>query len=156
MKTLLFRSLLISSLVLFSTTNCSTGASLLSSGSKLMTALASNGALSEFTKLLKTPGLDKILGSILKKPFTMLAPTNEALAGLGSDMLNNLMKPENLTSLGNLLKRHIVPGKMSTSDLQKGGVKTSDGKMLDVSGITLGKPIQDQDFNIIPIDKVIK
>jgi uncharacterized surface protein with fasciclin (FAS1) repeats len=104
MKTLLFRSLLILSVVMFSTTNCSTGSSLLASGSKLMTSLASNPLLSEFTKLLKTPGLDKILGGILKKPFTMLAPTNDALSGMGADMLNNLMKPENISSLGNMLK----------------------------------------------------
>ena len=156
MKTLLFRSLLISSVLLFSTTNCNTSSSLLATGSKLFTALQSSGVLSEFTKLLKVPGLDNILGGILKKPFTMLAPTNDALAALGTDALNNLMKPENLASLGNVLKNHIVPEKMSSADLMKGGVKTSSGKSLDLSGASLGTPITDKDFTIIPVDRVLK
>ena len=156
MKPFLFRSLLISAVLLFSTTNCGTSSSLLASGSKLFTALSKSPVLSEITKLLKTPGLDKILGDILKNPFTLLAPTNDALASMGSDVLSNLMKPENVASLGNMLKNHLVPGKKTASELQSGGVKSSAGKTLNVSGMTLGTPIQDQDFTIIPVDKVIQ
>lgn len=156
MKNLTIRAFLLATVMLVSTTNCSTGASLLSSGSALMNALGGNSALSTFTNLLKTPGLDKLLGSVLGGKFTMLAPTNDALSALGTDMIGKLSDPSKVGDLANVLKDHIVPGKLDLASLMKGGVKSTGGKDLDLSGVNVGNAISDGKFNIFPIDKVLK
>lgn len=85
----------------------------------------------------------------------MLAPTNDALNSLGSGALSNLTNPSNLTQLANLLKDHIIPGKLDASSLIKPGLKAASGKALDVSGVKLGDLIGGDKFNVFPIDKVL-
>src|SRR5262245_47658675 len=84
MKKLSIHVLLVALLLSVASIRCSSGASLLKSGSSLMSSLGKVPNLSQFTNLLKTPGLDKLLGGVLKKPFTMLAPTNDALSSAGA------------------------------------------------------------------------
>jgi uncharacterized surface protein with fasciclin (FAS1) repeats len=156
MKYSSIRAFLMAFVLLASTTNCGTSSSLLGAGSSLMSSLGGNAGLSTFTNLLKTPGLDKLLGSALKGKFTMLAPSNEALASLGGDMLGKLSNPSNVGDLANMLKGQIVPGKLDPSALLKGGLKTAGGKDLNLSGVNMGEVIGDKNFNIIPVDKIVK
>jgi uncharacterized surface protein with fasciclin (FAS1) repeats len=155
MKKATLRLLFISFVLIISTTRCSTGASLLGSGSSLLSSLGGNANLSSFSSLLQTPGLDKVLGPALKGKFTMLAPSNEALSKLSPDMLTNLAKPENLNQLGDLMKNQIVPGKLDASSLSKGGLKTAGGKDLNLGGVNLGDAISGKKFNVIPVDKIL-
>lgn len=134
---------------------CGTSSNLLSSGSSLFSALGKNANLSSITNLLKTPGIDKLLGSVMKKPFTLLAPTNEALQSMGADALTNLTKPENINSLANMLKGQIVPGKLDANSIMQSGLKTASGKALDLGTAKLGSLIGDDKFNILPIDKLL-
>src|SRR5262245_51956803 len=134
---------------------CGSSSSLLSSGSQLFSALGGNSSLSTITNLLKTPGLDKVLGSVMKKPFTLLAPTNDAMQSLGADAVSNLTKPENLNSLANLLKGQIVPGKVDANSLMNSGLKSAGGKALNLGGAQLGNLISGDKFNIFPIDKLL-
>ena len=134
---------------------CSSGADLLKSGSSLLSALGGNPNLSSITSLLQTPGLGKMLGGVLKKPFTLLAPTNDALSKLGTDALSKLTSPENMGQLANLLKNHIVPGKLDAAGLAQSGLQSAGGKALDLAGANLGSLISDDKFNILPIDKVL-
>jgi uncharacterized surface protein with fasciclin (FAS1) repeats len=78
------------------------------------------------------------------------------LASLGTDMLGKLTNPSNMGDLANVLKHHIVPGKLDPSALLKGGLKSAGGKNLDLGGVKLGDVMGDEKFNIIPIDKVLK
>lgn len=155
MKNITIRSFLLAFLLLASTTNCGTSASLLNAGSTLMTTLSKNPTLTQFASLLKTPGLDKLLDSVLKGKFTMLAPTNDALKNIGNDMLGKLTNPANVSDLANLVKDHIVPGKLNPSDLVKGGLKTASGKTLNLSGVNMGSAMSNENFNVIPVDKVL-
>lgn len=148
---LLLTGLLISSLQI----QCSSGSKMLSTGSQLFSALGGNSALSSFTNLLKTPGLDKVLGGVMKKPFTLLAPTNDALQSVGGDALGNLTKPENLNSLAGMLKKLIIPGKQDANALMQPGLKTAAGNALDLGGAKLGNLISGDKFNIFPIDKLL-
>jgi uncharacterized surface protein with fasciclin (FAS1) repeats len=52
-------------------------------------------------------------------PFTVFAPTNEAFAKLPPGTVDTLLKPENKDTLTKVLTYHVVPGKLSASDLKK-------------------------------------
>src|SRR6202161_2824257 len=47
-------------------------------------------------------------------PFTVFAPTNEAFAKLPAGTVDNLLKPENLDMLKQVLTYHVVSGRIST------------------------------------------
>ena len=155
MKKLSIQLLLVFLLVTVSHIRCSSGASLLKTGSSLLSALGGNPNLSSLTNLLQTPGLGNLLGGVLKKPFTLLAPTNDALASLGADALTNLSNPNNIGQLANLLKDHIVPGKMDAAGVAAAGLKSAGGKALDLAGAQLGSLISGDKFNILPINKIL-
>lgn len=131
--------------------------SVLSAGSPLISALSGAGNLGSMASLLQTPGLSKVMGSALKGPFTLLAPTDNALASLGKDALSNLTKPENLNQLAGVLSKHIVPGKLDAAGLAKGGLKSAAGGALDLGGVNLGNMLGGgKNTNIFPIDKILK
>ena len=147
--------LLLTVFLLTSAIRCSTGASLLKAGSPLLSSLGNVPSLSSITKLLQTPGLSNLLGGVLKKPFTLLAPTDNALSSLGADAVSNLSNAANVAQLANLLKDHIIPGKLDASQLAQAGLKTAGGKALDLAGANLGSLIGGDKFNAFPIDKVL-
>lgn len=74
-------------------------------------------------------------------PFTVFAPTNEAFAKLPAGTVDSLVKPENKAALTKILTYHVVPGRLSSSDLMriaamrsgKNTVKTVEGEPLSVS-----------------------
>jgi len=146
--------LLLIMFLLTSAIRCSTGASLLKAGSPLLSSLGNIPGLSSITKLLQTPGLGNLLGGVLKKPFTLLAPTDNALSSLGGDAVSNLTNPNNVAQLANLLKDHIIPGKKDAAALASGATAAS-GKALDLAGAGLGNLVAGDKFNIIPVDKVL-
>jgi len=152
MKKLSLHVVMVALLLSVASIRCSSGADLLKAGSPLLSSLGKVPGLSQITSLLQTPGLGKLLGNVMKKPFTLLAPTNDALGALGSSALSALSDP---TKLAGLLKNQIVPGKMDASQLAQSGLKAASGLPLDLAGANLGNLISDKDFNIIPIDKVL-
>ena len=150
-----FKLLLVGIAMLTFTTQCGTTSSLLGSGSSLISSLTKNANLSTITSLLQTPGLDKLLGPVLKNPFTLLAPTNDALSALGADAVGNLTDPANVGQLADVLKNHIVPSKLDADGVKADGLKTAGGSALDLGGINLGDMIGGDGFNVFPIDKVL-
>ncbi len=153
MKKLSIHVLLVALLLSVASVRCGSGADLLKTGSSLMSSLGKVPNLSQLTSLLQTPGLGNLLGGALKKPFTLLAPTNEALSGLTSSAMSGLTS--NVSNLANLLKGHIIPGKKDAASLAQSGVKTAEGTALNLAGANLGSVISDDKFNIIPVDKVL-
>ncbi len=61
-------------------------------------------------------------------PFTVFAPTDEAFAKLPEGTVEDLLKPENLETLQNILLYHVVPGKVMAED-----VVMLDGQMVDTA-----------------------
>ena len=62
-------------------------------------------------------------------PFTVFAPTNVAFAALPQGTVETLLKPGNKAVLTRVLTYHLVPGRLSASDIHKqikagGGVAT--------------------------------
>ena len=156
MKKLSVYALLVILLLSVASIRCSTASSLLKAGSPLLTSLSGVPNLSTFTSLLQTPGLDKLVGGALKKPFTLLAPTNDALSSLGSDAISNLTNPSNISQLANLVKDHIISGKLDAASLMQTGLKAASGKALNLGTAQLGNLIAGEKFNIFPVDKLLQ
>ncbi|MDX1935377.1 MAG: fasciclin domain-containing protein [Capsulimonadales bacterium] len=85
-------------------------------GTMTLTEVASaDPQFSTLVTLLKAAGFDESLSK--RGPLTVLAPTNEAFNKLPSGTVEDLMKPENLTTLQAILKYHLVPGQYVASDV---------------------------------------
>jgi uncharacterized surface protein with fasciclin (FAS1) repeats len=64
----------------------------------------------------------------------VFAPTDEAFAKLPAATLNDLLKPENKKKLQQILTYHVVPGRVSSSDVAKlRTAKTVSGEAVDIS-----------------------
>ena len=108
------------------------------------TAIAA-GNFSTLAKALTAAGLiDTLKGN---GPFTVFAPTDDAFAKLPQQTLSDLLKPENKEKLVAVLTYHVVPGKVTASDVAnisqaitvqgqslkvdtKDGVKINDAKVI--------------------------
>ena len=64
---------------------------------------------------VKAAGLVETLESA--GPFTVFAPTNEAFNKLPAGTVDNLVKPENKSTLTKILTYHVVAGRLSSEDL---------------------------------------
>ena len=85
-------------------------------------------------------GLAEVLGS--EGPFTVFAPTDEAFSNLPSGTVETLLKPENKQDLINILKYHVIAGRVYASDAVKAGkASTLLGRSVDIglmaSGVTI-------------------
>lgn len=88
---------------------------------------------------VKAAGLVETLAG--KGPFTVFAPTDSAFAKLPEGTVPTLLKPENSSALRSVLTYHVVPGKVSATDLvgmieDNGGtaqLKTVQGELLTAS-----------------------
>lgn len=66
-------------------------------------------------------------------PFTVFAPTDAAFAKLPSGTVETLLKPENREKLQNILKYHVVSGKVMAADAAKvSSAKTVEGQELAI------------------------
>lgn len=60
-------------------------------------------------------------------PFTVFAPTNDAFAKLPAGTLDNLLKPENKSTLAGILTYHVVAGKLDAKAIMA-AIKEGGGK----------------------------
>jgi len=89
---------------------------------------------------VKAGGLVDTLNSA--GPFTVFAPTDSAFNKLPAGTVGNLVKPENKDTLVKILTYHVVPGKISTKDIDtaikagggKATMKTVEGDSLTFTG----------------------
>ena len=92
--------------------------------------------LSTLVTAVKAAGLVDTLSG--PGPFTVFAPTNDAFSKLPAGTLDTLTQPENKAKLQDLLKYHVVAGKIDAKklmkDIKKGGgtakLKTVQGEDL--------------------------
>ncbi len=77
----------------------------------------------------KAAGLVEVLSG--DKPLTVFAPTDDAFAKLPAGTVESLLKPENKEKLAEILRFHVVPGRVFSKDvLSKKQLKTVQGGML--------------------------
>jgi transforming growth factor-beta-induced protein len=62
------------------------------------------------------------------KPYTVLAPNDEAFQALGQHTINDLLKPQNKHKLADILKYHVIPGRVYAKQaLGLGSAGTAEG-----------------------------
>jgi transforming growth factor-beta-induced protein len=82
-----------------------------------------------FTTLVAAVKAADLVGTLQGEgPFTVFAPTDEAFAKLPAGTVEDLLKPENLETLTNILLYHVAPGKVMAAD-----VVQLDGQMVDTA-----------------------
>ena len=82
-------------------------------------------------------------------PFTVFAPTNEAFDKLPAGTLDELLKPENVDKLNDILSHHTYVGVIKTDQLTDGqNLGMVDGKPISIK-IVNGKPVVNGTINII-------
>jgi len=99
--------------------------------SNIKQVVSDNKNMTTLKKGVLASGLDKVLSG--NGPYTVFAPSDLAFRKLDSGKFETLLKPENKTKLEDILKYHIVPGKLSYNDLKDGEkLKTVNGQELSV------------------------
>ena len=108
---------------------------------ELAQAASNQGSFTILTKAVQAAGLTSNLTG--EGPYTVFAPTDDAFNALPTGTVDNLLKPENKTKLVQLLSYHVVPGRITSSQLKSGNVKTVAGSNVAVSvsasGVTVNK-----------------
>jgi len=67
-------------------------------------------------------------------PFTVFVPSDRAFEKLGSEIFEDLLKPENKIQLTSLLSRHIIAHKVNFKNLKEGDkLKTLKGNEVTVN-----------------------
>lgn len=92
------------------------------------TAVAA-GSFKTLVKLVKDAGLVETLKS--EGPFTVLAPTDAAFAKVPKAVLKKLAGNKHL--LKDVLTYHVISGKVLSTDLKEGGVKTVQGENVKIN-----------------------
>lgn len=114
-------------------------------------AQAANSAGS-YTTLFKAVQAAGLTDQLTKKgPYTVFAPNDAAFAALPKGTLENLLKPQNKQKLAKILAYHVVPGKVTSSQLKSGKVKTVEGQSVTVK-VTGGSQVGVNNANVLQAD----
>jgi transforming growth factor-beta-induced protein len=108
----------------------------------LLVKAATAGTFRTLINLLVAADLAQTLAD--DGPFTVFAPSDDALNKIPYHDLINLLLPENKAKLTKILTLHVVPGRLKASTLaSKGRVKTVNGAKLNVAenrhGLAIGE-----------------
>ncbi|MBL8876553.1 MAG: fasciclin domain-containing protein [Phycisphaerae bacterium] len=107
------------------------------------------GDFTTLCKLIKAAGLAESLSG--PGPYTVFAPTDEAFARIDPARLESLMKPENAAKLKQILKYHVVKGRVFSDQAVKAGqAKTAAGQSVEIEA--KGKSILINDARVVSAD----
>lgn len=107
------------------------------------------GNFSTLLAAVQAAGLAETLSG--EGPFTVFAPTDEAFSKIPSETLQSLLKPENKSKLVDILKYHVVSGRVYSEDaLEAGAAKTLQGGSIKVS--TSGDAAKINDAKLLKTD----
>jgi len=135
-KTFLLASTLAASLVCSAAAaDCATKATSknsMNSGANLVEVAVATGQFNTLAAALKAAGLVEVLQG--DGPFTVFAPTDVAFAKLPKGTVEALLKPENKSKLQEVLKYHVVAGRVLAKDaLNAGTASTLAGEPVRIS-----------------------
>ncbi len=120
--------------------------STLATGADIVDTAVSAGQFNTLVKAVQAAGLvDTLKG---KGPLTVFAPTDEAFAKLPAGTVEALLKDKE--KLARVLTYHVVPGRVTASQVRPGEVKTVQGQALKVR--TDGDTVTVDDARVIKAD----
>lgn len=90
---------------------------------------ATDGSLKTFVAALNAAGLTQTLRN--SGPYTVFAPTNDAFEKLPPGTWEQLS--EDKVKLAKVLSYHVIPGKVTVSEVKPGEVKTTEGSTLKLT-----------------------
>ena len=90
-----------------------------------------NEDFSTLVAAITAAGLGEALSG--EGPFTVFAPTNAAFEALPAGLLEKLLLPENKEVLAQILKYHVVAGKVMAADVAAGDVETLEGSTFTIA-----------------------
>ncbi|QDT98637.1 fasciclin domain-containing protein [Gimesia aquarii] len=97
----------------------------------IVVTAAEAGKFKTLIAAAKAAGLAEALSG--KGPLTVFAPTDEAFAKLPEGTVASLLKPENKQKLADILKYHVVPGRVYSEDaLAAKKAKTLQGNNINI------------------------
>ena len=101
-------------------------------GKDIVDTAASAGSFKTLVAAVQAAGLvDTLKG---QGPLTVFAPTDEAFKKLPAGTVENLLKPENKDKLIAVLTYHVVPGRVTASEVVGlDSAKTVNGRSLKIS-----------------------
>lgn len=122
------------------------------------------GSFNSLVAAIQAAGLVETLKG--EGPFTVFAPSDEAIAKLPEGTVENLLKPENKEQLAAVLTYHVVPGKVMAADVvkldsartvlgQDVAIKVVDGKVMVNDATVVATDIETSNGVIHVIDSVI-
>ena len=137
---------------------------ILPSSDSILEIAAKAGSFGTLAAAVQTAGLAEALSA--EGPYTVFAPTDDAFAKLPAGTVEMLLKPENRHQLVEILKYHVVPGRVYASDaLNAETAETAQGSrvrftlesgMMMVNGATIVKTDVEAANGVIHvIDEVI-
>jgi uncharacterized surface protein with fasciclin (FAS1) repeats len=95
------------------------------------TALAANNFSTLATALSKAGLIETLKGD---GPFTVFAPTDAAFAKVPQQTLDELLQPENRKRLAAILAYHVVPGKVTSTQVKASSSATTlQGQKINIS-----------------------
>lgn len=97
----------------------------------IVDAAAGNPDFTTLVSAVEAAGLGETLSA--DGPYTVFAPTNEAFAALPPAVLKKLLKPENKEALTQILTYHVVPGEVTSDQIEAGKVKTVEGQDVTIT-----------------------
>lgn len=113
-----------------SPTSSPTAAPTPQAGGTIVEVAAANPVLKNMTAAIQAGGLTATLEG--QGPFTVFAPTDQAFSTVPAATRQQLLQPQNRKTLTRILSYHVVPGDLSSSQLNPGAVKTLEGQTLTV------------------------
>ncbi len=115
----------------------------------ILEAAVDSGSFNTLISAVQAAGLESVFSS--EGPYTVFAPTDEAFAALPPGALDQLLLPENKGVLTQVLAYHVVPGAITTEQIETGPVVSVEEGALslvsDTTGVTVnGANVVDADI----------
>ncbi|ALF53093.1 beta-Ig-H3/fasciclin [Nostoc piscinale CENA21] len=116
-------------------------------GNDIVSIAASNNSFTTLTTLLRTAGLADTLQQ--PGPYTVFAPTDQAFAALPAGTIEQLQRPENRELLVKILRYHVVPGSLTSTQLTPGELRTAEDQSVNIKVDSANNQIAVNDARVI-------
>lgn len=117
---------------------------------QLAQSASNQGSFKMLTKVMHAAHLTQQMAE--QGPYTVFAPTDTAFAALPKGTIDNLFQLENKQQLVRLLRYHIIPGQVTSSQIASGTVNTVEGTPVTIKVNSSTNTVTVNDARVIQAD----